>query len=98
MTSNNLDKKMKTHEQRMTGAIVTSDLPYHYQTENFDSIVQAMVAGKVSWAPPIATWFRPLSPSAPRFKEKETAVVNDPGASYLPPLLREQTLAQYQRY
>jgi hypothetical protein len=98
MTSISLDKKMQTHEQRMTGTIVTSDLPYRYQTENFDGIVQAMAAKKVSWSPTIATWFRPLSPSAARFKERETSIVDDPNTVYLPPYQREQTLAQYDRY
>jgi hypothetical protein len=99
MTSiDDVGKRWAIHEQRMTGKIDTADLPYLYQTENFDKIIQAMTEKKVSWAPTIATWFRPLSPSVSRFKARELSILNDPNASYLPAVLRELSLRQYDRY
>jgi len=99
MTSiDDVKKRWEIHEQRMTGKISTAELPYYYQPENFDKIVRAMTEHHVSWAPTIATWFRPLSPSAPRFKERELSILNNRNAGYLPAVMREQTLRQYDRY
>jgi len=91
-------KRWEIHEQRMTGKISTAELPFYYQTENFDKIVRAMTDHHVSWSPTIATWFRPLSPSAARFKERELSILNNRNAGYLPAVMREQTLRQYDRY
>ena len=91
-------KRWEIHEQRMTGKISTAELPFYYQTENFDKIVRAMTDHHVSWSPTIATWFRPLSPSAVRFKERELSILNNRNAAYLPAVMREQTLRQYDRY
>jgi hypothetical protein len=91
-------KRWEIHEQRMTGKINTAELPFYYEAENFDKIVRAMVDRQVSWSPTIATWFRPLSPSAARFKERELSILNNRNANYLPAVMREQTLGQYDRY
>ncbi len=91
-------KRWEIHEQRMTGKISTAELPFYYQAENFDKIVRAMTDHHVSWSPTIATWFRPLSPSAARFKERELSILNNRNAGYLPAVMREQTLRQYDRY
>jgi hypothetical protein len=91
-------KRWEIHEQRMTGKIDTAELPYYYEAENFDKIARVMADRHVSWSPTIATWFRPLSPSAARFKERELSILNDRNAAYLPKVMREQTLRQYDRY
>ena len=91
-------KRWEIHEQRMTRKINTADLSYYYEPENFDSIVKAMVEKGVSWAPTVATWYRPLSPSAGRFKERELSILDRSEAKYLPGVLREQALGQYERY
>src|SRR5262245_53889189 len=91
-------KRWEVHELRMTGKINTADVAFYYESENFDKIIKAMVENKVSWSPTIATWFRPLSPSAERFKEKELSILDNPSAAYLPAVMREQTLRQYDRY
>ena len=91
-------KRWEIHERRMTGKINTADLSFYYEPENFDKIVKAMVEKNVSWAPTIATWYRPLSPSAARFKERELSILDRKEASYLPGVLREQALRQYERY
>ena len=91
-------KRWEVHELRMTGKINTADVAFYYEPENFDKIIKAMAENKVSWSPTIATWFRPLSPSAGRFKERELSILDNPGAAYLPAVMREQTLRQYDRY
>src|SRR5437660_998682 len=99
MTSiDDVKRRWEIHEQRMTGKINTADLPFYYEPENFDKIIKAMAEKHVSWSPTIATWFRPLSPSAERFKERELSILNNPKARYLPAVLREQALGQYDRY
>jgi len=91
-------KRSEIHELRMTGKINTADVAFYYESENFDKIIKAMAENKVSWSPTIATWFRPLSPSAERFKESELSILDNPRAAYLPAVMREQTLRQYDRY
>ncbi len=91
-------KRWEVHELRMTGKINTADVAFYYESENFDKIIKAMAENKVSWSPTIATWFRPLSPSAERFKESELSILDNPRAAYLPAVMREQTLRQYDRY
>jgi imidazolonepropionase-like amidohydrolase len=91
-------KRWEIHELRMTGKINTADVAFYYESENFDKIIKAMAENKVSWSPTIATWFRPLSPSAERFKEREVSILDNPRAAYLPAVMREQTLRQYDRY
>jgi len=91
-------RRWEIHEQRMTRKINTADLSYYYEPENFDKIVTAMVEKSVSWAPTIATWYRPLSPSVARFKERELSILDRKEAKYLPGVLREQALGQYERY
>jgi hypothetical protein len=82
----------------MTGKINTADVAFYYEPENFDKIIKAMTEKQVSWSPTIATWFRPLSPSTERFKERELSILSNPKARYLPAVMREQTLGQYERY
>ena len=99
MTSiGDVKKRWEIHERRMTGKINTADLSYFYEPENFDKIVKATVEKNVSWSPTIATWYRPLSPSVARFKERELSILDRKEAHYLPGVLREQALGQYERY
>ena len=99
MTSiGDVKKRWEIHERRMTGKINTADLSYYYEPENFDKIVKAVTEKNVSWSPTIATWYRPLSPSVARFKERELSILDRKEASYLPGVLREQALGQYERY
>lgn len=99
MTSiGDVKKRWEIHERRMTGKINTADLSYYYEPENFDKIVKAMVEKNVSWSPTIATWYRPLSPSVARFKARELSILDRKEANYLPGVLREQALGQYERY
>jgi hypothetical protein len=97
-TIGDVKKRWDVHQQRMTGKINTADLAYFYEPENFDKVVKAAVDKNISWSPTIATWYRPLSPSVARFKERELAILDDKNASYLPRVLREQALGQYERY
>ena len=97
-TIGDLKKRWEVHERRMTGKINTADLAYYYETENFDKVVKAAIEKNISWSPTIATWYRPLSPSVERFKERELSILDQKNANYLPRVLREQALGQYERY
>jgi hypothetical protein len=97
-TIGDLKKRWDVHEWRMTRKINTADLAYYYEPENFDKVVKAAVDKNISWSPTIATWYRPLSPSVARFKEREIAILDHKNAAYLPRVLREQALGQYERY
>jgi imidazolonepropionase-like amidohydrolase len=97
-TIGDVKKRWEVHERRMTRKINTADLAYYYEPENFDKVVAAVVAKNISWSPTIATWYRPLSPSVAKFKERELSILDDKNATYLPRVLREQALGQYERY
>ena len=97
-TIGDLKKRWEVHEWRMTRKINTADLAYYYEPENFDKVVKAAVDKNITWSPTIATWYRPLSPSVARFKEREIAILDQKNAAYLPRVLREQALGQYERY
>jgi len=97
-TIGDVKKRWEIHERRMTGKINTADLAFFYEPENFDKVVKAAVDKNISWSPTIATWYRPLSPSVARFKERELSILDQKNAGYLPGVLREQALGQYERY
>ena len=91
-----LTKRAKMVDDRYGARIDTEEMPYYYETENFDRIIEVMVRNGVSWTPTIATWFRPLSPSAERFKRRELTILNK--ATYLASVVRAVTLGQYERF
>jgi len=97
-TIGDVKKRWDVHQQRMTGKINTADLSFYYEPENFDKVVKAAVDKNITWSPTIATWYRPLSPSVARFKERELSILDQKNAGYLPRVLREQALGQYERY
>ena len=92
------EKKAKLIADRWQGRLDTEELTYYYETESFDRLIETMVQHNVSWSPTIATWFRPLSPSAARFKRRELSILNNPRAKYLPEVLRAITLGPYDKY
>ena len=94
----NLNKRKRLVEQKLLGHIGQEELPFFYDTNNFDKIIDAMVENGVSWSPTIATWWRPLSPSASAFRKRELSILNNPDAKYLPPALRAITLGQYEKF
>ncbi len=81
---------------RYGSRIDSEEMPYYYQTENFDRIVDKLIEHNVSWSPTVATWFRPLSPRADRFRKRELSILNK--ATYLPSVVRAVTLGQYERF
>jgi hypothetical protein len=92
------ERRWKVHEDRMSGKFDTSELPYYYESENFDRIIEVMVEKKIAWCPTIATWLRPLSPSISRFKKRELSILNDPNTKYFPPAVRAFTLWLHERF
>ena len=92
------EKRWKTHEDRMSGKFDTSELPYYYETENFDRIIGVMVEKNISWCPTIATWLRPLSPNIDRFKKRELSILNNRNTKYFPPAVRAFTVWLHDRF
>ena len=92
------EKKAKLIADRWQGRLDTEELPFYYETESFDRIIDAMVRNGVSWSPTVGTWFRPLSPSAGRFRRRELSILDNPKAKYLPDVLRAITLSPYRKY
>jgi imidazolonepropionase-like amidohydrolase len=88
--------RRKLAEDRLAGVIDQELAGAYYQTENFDKVIAAMVEHGVSWTPTIAKWLRPLSPSAARFRERETQILNDANAA-LPAAVRAVTDNAYDK-
>jgi hypothetical protein len=57
-----------------------------------------MVSNGVTWTPTIATWLRPLSPSAKQFIARERSILENPGAKYLPAVVRAYSFGQYEKF
>ena len=64
-------ERTKLVNDRYGSRIESEEMPYYYQPENFDRIVDKLIEHNVSWSPTVATWFRPLSPRADRFRKRE---------------------------
>jgi hypothetical protein len=83
-------------EQRLAGNIEQELAGSYYEPDHFDRVIEAMVKHNVAWTPTIAKWLRPLSPSAQRFRDKESEILNDPDAD-LPPSVRAVTENAYDK-
>jgi hypothetical protein len=88
--------RRKLAEDRLGGVIDQELAGAFYQTENYDAVIGAMVENQVAWTPTIAKWLRPLSPSAARFRERESQILNDPNAD-LPAAVRAVTDNSYDK-
>ena len=83
-------------EQRLAGNVEQEIAGSYYQPENYDRVIEAMVAHGVAWTPTIAKWLRPFSPSAERFRERESEILNDANAD-LPSSVRAVTDNSYDK-
>lgn len=88
--------RRKLAEDRLGGVIDQELAGAYYQTENYDSVIGAMVDHGVAWTPTIAKWLRPLSSYAPRFRERENQILSDANAD-LPPAVRAVTDNSYEK-
>ncbi len=88
--------RRKLAADRLGGVIDQELAGAYYQTENFDAVIGAMVDHQISWTPTIAKWLRPLSSYAPRFRERENQILNNPNAD-LPPAVRAVTDNSYDK-
>ena len=88
--------RRKLAEDRLGGVIDQELAGAHYQTENYDAVIGAMVEHQVAWTPTIAKWLRPLSPNAERFRERENQILNDANAD-LPAAVRAVTDNSYDK-
>jgi hypothetical protein len=92
------EKRQKLALDRMFGKVDTEEIPFYCEPENFDRLVDIMVTNGVTWTPTIATWLRPLSPSAKQFMARERSILEDPGAKYLPAVVRAYSFGQYEKF
>ena len=88
--------RRKLAQDRLGGVIDQELAGAYYQTENYDAVIDAMVEHRVAWTPTIAKWLRPFSPSAARFRERESQILNDPNAD-LPAAVRAVTENSYDK-
>ena len=88
--------RRKLAQDRLGGVIDQELAGAYYQTENFDSVIGAMVERQVAWTPTIAKWLRPLASNKERFRERENQIVNNADAD-LPPAVRVVTDNSYEK-
>ena len=74
-------RRRELAKQRLSGNIEHELSGAFYEPENYGDIIEAMVKRGVAWTPTIAKWLCPLSPNATRFRERESQILNDPGAN-----------------
>jgi Amidohydrolase family/IPT/TIG domain len=91
-----LKRRYELAEQRLAGNIEQEIAGSYYQPENFDRVIEVMVKHGVAWTPTLAKWFRPLSDYAPRFRERENQILDDPNSN-LPPTVRAVTDNSYDK-
>lgn len=91
-------KKAELDIARMKGKVDTAEAHIHMEPAMFDKIIAAMVEKNVHWSPTWATWFRPLCPRAQEMKQRELALLNDPGLRYLPAYIRKDTESFFAKY
>ncbi len=73
---------------RLAWKIDQQQVGVYYEPKNYDEIIDVMVEKGVAWTPTIAKSFRPLSPSADRFRAREENILSNPDAPYFPAALR----------
>ena len=89
-------RRRQLAKQRLAGNIEQELAGSYYEPENFDDVIKAMVDHGVAWTPTIAKWLRPLSPSAPRFRERERQILDNPDAD-LPAAVRTIADVAYEK-
>jgi hypothetical protein len=88
--------RLRLHDDRLAGLIDQEIAGSYYEPENYDPIIAAMVDNGVAWTPTIAKWLRPLSPSAARFRARESEILDNPKAN-LPGAVRAVTELAYDK-
>jgi imidazolonepropionase-like amidohydrolase len=89
-------RRRQLAKQRLAGNIEQELAGSYYEPDNFDDIIGVMVEHSVAWTPTIAKWLRPLSPSAPRFRERERQILDNPDAD-LPAAVRTIADVAYEK-
>jgi hypothetical protein len=83
---------------RMTKKISTPEVHAYMEPAMFDKIIQTMVAKNIHWSPTWGTTFRPLSPRSAQMRERELALIKDPGLRYLPAYIPKDSGEFYSFY
>ena len=91
-------KRAELDMARMTKKITTPEAHFYMNPEMFDRIIKTMVAKNIHWSPTWGTTFRPLSPRSAQMRERELALIRDPGLRYLPAYIPKDSEQLYSFY
>lgn len=86
----NEETRKRLHEQRSGPDRLTSQEVHSFaEEEQYNRVIQAMVAHKVHWSPTMATAWRAFSPLRERYAAEELKLFSLPSLNYIPPYFRE---------
>ncbi len=91
-------KRAELDMARMTKKITTPEVHAYMEPAMFDKIIRTMVAKNIHWSPTWGTTFRPLSPRSAQMRERELALIRDPGLRYLPAYIPKDSEQFYSFY
>lgn len=84
------ETRKRLHEQRSGPNRLTSqEVQSFAEEEQYNLVIQAMVAQKVHWSPTMATSWRAFSPLRERYAAEELRLFSLPSLNYIPPYFRE---------
>jgi hypothetical protein len=83
---------------RMRRKIDTAEIHAYMEPAVFDRLIKVMVDKRVHWSPTWATWLRPLSVHAAGMKQRELALLRNPGLKYLPAYILKDTESFFTKY
>jgi imidazolonepropionase-like amidohydrolase len=89
-TVGNEETRKRLHEQRSgTDRLTSQEIHSFAEEEQYNHVIQAMVAQKVHWSPTMATSWRAFSPLRERYAAEELRLFSLPSLNYIPPYFRE---------
>ena len=89
-TIGSAEVRKRVHEGRSGPDRLTSQEVHSFgEEEQYDRVIQAMVAQKVYWSPTMATSWRAFSPLRERYAAEELKLFSLPSLSYIPSYFRE---------
>jgi imidazolonepropionase-like amidohydrolase len=90
------DARKRLNEERSGPDRITSQEAQSFAEEQqYNRVIQAMVAQNVYWTPTMATSWRAFSPLRERFAADERRLLSLPQLNYIPPYFRENTLGYF---
>jgi hypothetical protein len=84
------EARKRLHEERSGPDRITSQEVHSFAEEQqYNRVIQAMVAQKVHWSPTMATAWRAFSPLREKYAAEEARLFAMPSLNYIPPYFRE---------